>query len=56
MTQCEICQEMGAYDCKYYSLGNPCLDCPDYDDENDTCKSNGGCADEEQKHKMSDND
>lgn len=56
MTQCEICQEMGYYDCKFCSLGNPCLGCKDYDIDNDKCKSNGGCADEEQKYKVSNND
>lgn len=47
MTQCEICEEMESSDCKYCSLGNPCLNCEDYDVENDTCKSNGGCAEGE---------
>lgn len=56
MTQCEICREMGDYDCKFCSLGNSCLGCKDYDVENDRCLSNGGCADEEQKHKVQDND
>lgn len=44
MSQCDICEEMGVNDCKHCSLGNPCLGCVDYDEENDTCKSNGGCA------------
>lgn len=45
MTQCEMRQEMGDYDCKYCSLGNPCLGCADYDPEEDCCTSNGGCYD-----------
>lgn len=44
MSQCDICEEMGCKDCKHCSLGNPCLGCVDYDEDNDTCKSNGGCA------------
>ena len=44
MSQCDICEEMGVNDCKHCSLGNPCLGCVDYDEYNDTCKSNGGCA------------
>lgn len=49
MTQCEICQEMGNYDCQFCGLGNPCLDCEDYDIKNDMCKSNGGCGDDKTK-------
>ena len=45
MNVCEKCAEMGIENCKYCSFGNPCLGCEDYDIENDTCKSNGGCAD-----------
>lgn len=44
MDICETCAEMGIENCKYCSLGNPCLGCEDYDIENDTCKSNGGCG------------
>ena len=44
MSQCDICEEMGVNDCQHCSLGNPCLGCVDYDEDNDTCKSNGGCA------------
>ena len=51
MTQCEMCEEMGNHDCKYCSLGNPCLGCKDYDAENDKCKSDGGCADTERSNK-----
>ena len=36
MNICEICKEY---------RGNPCLGCADYDIENDTCKSEGSCAD-----------
>lgn len=32
-------------DCKMCSLGNPCLNCEDYDTEYDRCKSNGTCYD-----------
>ena len=42
---CEICKEYRGNDCKYCQLGNPCLGCADYDIENDTCKSEGACAD-----------
>lgn len=45
MNQCEICEEMGCKDCMRCSLGNPCLGCKDYDERTDTCRSNGGCAD-----------
>ena len=45
MNICEICKEYRGNDCKYCQLGNPCLGCADYDIENDTCKSNGACAD-----------
>lgn len=44
MTQCEICEEMGVNDCKYCYLGNPCLNCDDYEQEHDTCMSLGGCG------------
>lgn len=44
MNQCDICAEMGIMDCKMCRLGNPCLGCEDYDLENDTCKSKGGCG------------
>jgi hypothetical protein len=30
-------------DCKMCSLGNPCLNCKDYDSVNELCKSNGAC-------------
>jgi hypothetical protein len=33
-------------DCIMCPLGNPCLGCEDYDQINDVCKSNGGCAPE----------
>lgn len=42
MTQCEICVEMGCTDCVNCYLGNPCLNCEDYDGQNDVCKSSGG--------------
>ena len=45
MNICEICKEYHGNDCKYCQLGNPCLGCADYDIENDTCKSEGACAD-----------
>lgn len=47
MTQCDICEEMGGNDCQHCSLGNPCLGCADYDEEQDRCTSDGGCADKQ---------
>lgn len=44
MDQCDICEEMGLNECLYCSLGNPCYGCDDYDIKNNTCRSNGGCA------------
>lgn len=44
MNQCEICAEMGCDDCANCYLGNPCIGCADYDRVNNTCMSNGGCA------------
>ena len=44
MNQCDICAEMGCDDCMHCYLGNPCLGCDDYDQEHNTCKSNGGCG------------
>ena len=38
---CDLCYEE---DCKHCWFGNPCYQCDDYDEENDTCKSKGGCA------------
>lgn len=40
MTECDFCE---VNNCQHCSLGNPCLGCDDYDEENDTCKSYGGC-------------
>ncbi len=45
MSQCDICEEMGTNDCMRCSLGNPCINCTDYDERADKCKSNGGCGD-----------
>ena len=42
---CDYCMEDEG-DCKMCSLGNPCLGCEDYDITNNSCKSNGGCAQE----------
>lgn len=45
---CELCYEydLGCNDrCKYCALGNPCIDCEDYDRVNDTCTSEGACGD-----------
>lgn len=44
MFVCDVCEEMDEPDCRLCPLGNPCLDCMDYDKENDVCKSNGACA------------
>ena len=43
---CFQCADLGDDDCKMCPLGNPCLNCEDYDKVNDICKSNGGCAQE----------
>ena len=48
MNQCDICEEMGCKDCRYCSLGNPCLGCEEYDIEHDKCTSNGGCGEVEE--------
>ena len=37
---CDYCTD----DCKLCPEGNPCLCCVDYDIENDTCSSYGGCG------------
>lgn len=47
MYLCENCP----FDCRYCPLGNPCIDCADYDLENDTCTSNGACGDPDKKLK-----
>lgn len=44
MNQCEICEEMGCKHCEHCSIGNPCLGCSDYDDDNDICISDVGCG------------
>jgi hypothetical protein len=43
---CFQCADLGDDDCKMCPLGNPCLNCEDYDKVNGICKSNGGCAPE----------
>ena len=43
---CFQCADLGDDDCKMCPLGNPCLNCEDYDKVNGLCKSNGGCAPE----------
>ncbi len=48
---CELCKEYGVQDCKRCHLGNPYIDCEDYDRVNDTCKSNGACQDPANKRK-----
>lgn len=40
---CDFC-ESEERDCMMCEIGNPCLNCADYDKANDLCKSNGGCA------------
>jgi len=40
---CDYCLDEER-DCIMCQLGNPCLGCEDYDQINDVCKSNGGCA------------
>jgi len=44
-TVCDFCIS-DECDCIMCKLGNPCLGCEDYDQINDVCKSNGGCAPE----------
>ena len=44
MNQCDICEEMGCKDCMHCELGNPCLNCKDYNEQADICTSNGGCG------------
>lgn len=43
---CFQCADLGDDDCMMCPLGNPCLNCEDYDKVNGLCKSNGGCAPE----------
>lgn len=45
MSPCELCEEYGGHDRKHCALANPCIDCADYDAENDTCTSEGACGD-----------
>lgn len=45
MNQCDICEEVGCKDCINCRLGNPCLDCENYDRKKGICKSDGRCAD-----------
>lgn len=43
--ECLICPEkVDSEACKMCSLANPCLGCGDYDQQKDSCKSNGGCG------------
>jgi len=55
MDACELCYEYEnldcKYRCKYCALGNPCIDCADYDRVKDTCKSSGACGDPANKWK-----
>ena len=46
LNQCEICIEMGQDDCENCYLGNPCIECDDYDEVKHTCKSDGACWNE----------
>ena len=39
--RCEFCEET---DCRNCPLGNPCLGCEDYDEDEDDCKVNGICG------------
>lgn len=42
--ECEYyCNEQDCINCP---IGNPCLNCPDYDRKHDTCKSDGACGKE----------
>ena len=52
MNQCDVCEEMGCKDCINCPQGNPCIDCDDYDRQNDRCKSNGGCAELDQSARL----
>ena len=42
---CDFCQDEER-DCMMCPLGNPCLNCEDYNKVNGICMSNGGCAPE----------
>lgn len=45
MDPCDYCpNEIYSIYCRTCTYGNPCLGCEDYDFENDTCKSYGGCG------------
>lgn len=44
VTQCEVCEEMGCNDCERCYLGNPCVECKDYDEHTGNCVSDGGCG------------
>ena len=44
MNQCDICEEIGCKDCMNCYLGNPCINCDDYDKQTHICKSNGACG------------
>ena len=42
---CLFCESYpGDIACTRCVWGNPCLGCEDYDFEENTCRSNGGCA------------
>ena len=45
---CLCCESPNCIACSY---GNSCLGCEDYDRENDTCRSNGGCGGETKEEK-----
>lgn len=42
----DLCDRCQVRDCVNCIFGNPCLDCKDYDRENDKCKSDGACGEE----------
>lgn len=44
---CEyLCENIANMDCINCYLGNPCINCVDYDIKTHKCISNGGCAEE----------
>lgn len=49
MNVCDICdQDPGA--CRFCQFGNPCLNCEDYDFDNDKCTSNGACGEKRENN------
>ena len=47
----DICLYCEEHNCMACREGNPCLGCSDYDRDNDTCISNGGCGKQTKEQK-----